>query len=70
MSAGFIAEGDQEKALWDDKLNQLIASYEELLARHDGVVAWVALMDAIKDVEQWKLKVMLATAVHRLSVVS
>ena len=62
----FIAEGDQEKALWDDKLNQLTAAYEDLATRHDGTVAWVALMDAIDDVEQWKLKAMLATAVHRL----
>ncbi len=65
MSA-YLAEGDREKALWDDKLNQLTAAYEDLTSRHDGTVAWVALMDAIDDVEQWKLKAMLATAVHRL----
>ena len=65
MSA-YLAEGDREKARWDDKLNQLVAAYEDLTSRHDGTVAWVALMDAINDVEQWKLKAMLATAVHRL----
>ena len=64
--SGYLAEGDREKARWDDKLNQLIAAYEDLASRHDGTVAWVALMDAIDDVEQWKLKAMLATAVHRL----
>lgn len=64
--SGYLAEGDREKARWDEKLNELVAAYEDLVSRHDGTVAWVALMDSINDVEQWKLKAMLATAVHRL----
>ncbi len=67
MSAEYLAQGDQEKALWDEKLNQLVVSVEDVVKDHDGVVAWVALMDAISGVEQWKLKAMLATAVARLA---
>lgn len=62
-----LAEGDREKALWDDKLGQLVSHYEEILTRHDGTVAWVALMDAVKDVEPWKVRATLAAAVHKLT---
>jgi len=62
-----LAQMDREKTLWDGKLDELIQAHGELKAvAMDSVVAYFELMEAMRDMDDWKMRATLAAAVERL----
>lgn len=63
-----LAQMDREKALWDSKLNELLDAYKHFREQsNDATVAYFDLMEALSEVDDWKLMATLAAAVLRLA---